>query len=121
MTQTCTLRNMTRRLVSVPCNSGHTRHLPPLASIELDEIEVTRNAFVEKLEKRHVVSLTRAAGKAAKGSSAAGDKSQAVKKSAPDLSKLEVGRPPEDKAEDATEASDEATGAAQTRRKSKKT
>ena len=125
MTQTCKLRNLTQRLVSVPCNSGRARHLPPLASIELNEIEVAKNAFVEKLVMRRIVSLTRAANKVVKKSAAGKDKSRSAKKSAPDLSKQEVGQPPADKAEgkagDAAEALDETTGAARKRRKSKET
>jgi len=52
--------NNTRRLVSIPCNSGEYRHIPAGARLEIDEIEVKGNAMVEKLLKRGVLLVPKA-------------------------------------------------------------
>lgn len=52
---TKTYQNISRRLVSIPCNSGEYRHIPAGAQLEIAEVEVKGNAMVEKLLKRGVL------------------------------------------------------------------
>lgn len=53
----CKIRNLSRRLVTIPGNSGQTWHLLPGASIEVVDVEVADNARVKKLEAQGLVSL----------------------------------------------------------------
>lgn len=57
MTQT--LKNMSRRLVSLRGNSGQSWHIPPGASIALPPFETVDNAKLRKLEERHVLKVAR--------------------------------------------------------------
>ena len=43
------IQNLTRRLVSVRCNSGKTCHLPPGHEHKVPEQEITDNPAVKKL------------------------------------------------------------------------
>ena len=53
----CIVENLTRRPVTILCNSGKSYHLPPRFSKELAPIEVANNPFVEKLAKRKVLKV----------------------------------------------------------------
>lgn len=66
------VRNLTRRPVSILCNSGKSYHLPPKYAHELASIEVDNNALVKKLCGRKILDVKPAGdGKdsAAKGKS----------------------------------------------------
>lgn len=54
----CTVKNLSRRLVSFRGNSGQSWHLAPGASLELSEVEVTGNAKITKLNAQRVVATT---------------------------------------------------------------
>ena len=56
---TCTVCNLTRRIVSFRGNSGQTWHLPPGVSIPVLDVEVARNAKVVKLEAMGVIAVQR--------------------------------------------------------------
>jgi hypothetical protein len=45
-----TLKNVSRCLVSLRGNSGETWHIPPNASIEVPDFEVSDNAMLHKLK-----------------------------------------------------------------------
>lgn len=60
-----TYQNVSRRLVSIPCNSGDYHHLPEGAKLNIDEVEVNGNSMVEKLMKRGVLIELKAAKPAA--------------------------------------------------------
>ena len=49
------IQNLSRRLVSVHCNSGKTCHLPPGEKYEVPEQEITGNPSVKKLEDRKLI------------------------------------------------------------------
>lgn len=51
------IQNLTRRLVSVHCNSGKTCHLPPGYKHEVPEQEVTGNTSVKKLQDRKLIAV----------------------------------------------------------------
>ncbi|MHC4159465.1 MAG: hypothetical protein ACYSSO_10350 [Planctomycetota bacterium] len=51
------IQNLTRRLVSVHCNSGRTCHLPPGYKHEVPEQEVTGNTSVKKLQDRKLIAV----------------------------------------------------------------
>ena len=51
------IQNLTRRLVSVHCNSGKTCHLPPGCKHELPEQELTENRSAEKLKGRGLIAI----------------------------------------------------------------
>ena len=51
------VKNLTRRPVSILCNSGKTYHLPPKYEHELAGIEIENNAFIKKLQSRQIVEL----------------------------------------------------------------
>lgn len=53
----CEIQNLTRRLVSVHCNSGKTCHLPPGYKHELPEQEITGNSSVKKLQDRKLITV----------------------------------------------------------------
>lgn len=53
----CEIQNLTRRLVSIHCNSGKTCHLPPGYKHELPEQEISGNSFVKKLEDRKLIAV----------------------------------------------------------------
>lgn len=55
----CEIQNLTRRLVSVHCNSGKTCHLPPGYKHELPEQEITGNSSVKKLQDRKLIAITK--------------------------------------------------------------
>jgi len=55
------IRNLSRRLVSVHCNSGKTCHLPPGHKYKLPEQEVTGNPSVKKLHDRKLIAITQLA------------------------------------------------------------
>jgi hypothetical protein len=50
------LRNLTRRPVSIPCNSGSYRHLPPKQQLSFDAVEIEANPMVAKLIERGVLA-----------------------------------------------------------------
>ena len=64
------IQNLTRRLVSVHCNSGKTCHLPPGEKYEVPEQEITGNPSVKKLKDRKLIK-TREVSKSSTGKSAA--------------------------------------------------
>lgn len=68
------IRNVSNRPVTIPCNTGEARHLPPNYSMEFINAEVTNNATVEKLLSRGVIRLTEQ--KQAKTAAASSDKSE---------------------------------------------
>jgi hypothetical protein len=51
------IQNLTRRLVSVHCNSGKTCHLSPGYKHELPEQEIKGNSFVKKLQDRKLIAV----------------------------------------------------------------
>ena len=51
------VKNLTRRPVSILCNSGKSYHLPPKYEYELDGIEIEDNAFIGKLQSRNVLDV----------------------------------------------------------------
>lgn len=51
------VKNLTRRPVSILCNSGQSYHLPPKYEYELASIEVENNAFIKKLQSRQIVDV----------------------------------------------------------------
>lgn len=51
------IKNLTRRPVSILCNSGKSYHLPPKHEHELPGIEIENNAFIEKLKNRNVLAV----------------------------------------------------------------
>lgn len=53
----CEIQNLSRRLVSVHCNSGKTCHLPPGYTHEVPEQEVTGNTSVKKLQDRKLITV----------------------------------------------------------------
>lgn len=64
------VKNLTRRPVSILCNSGQSYHLPPKHEYELASIEVENNALIKKLQSRQIVELKPvAAGKSVAESS----------------------------------------------------
>lgn len=51
------IQNLSRRLVSVHCNSGKTYHLPAGYKHEVPEQEVTGNTSVKKLKDRKLIAV----------------------------------------------------------------
>jgi hypothetical protein len=51
------VKNLTRRPVSILCNSGKSYHLPPKHEHELPGIEIENNAYIEKLKSRNVLAV----------------------------------------------------------------
>lgn len=49
------IRNTAKRPVSILCNTGETRHLPPNYTSEFLEAEIANNPTVSKLEKRGLI------------------------------------------------------------------
>ncbi|NOR23989.1 MAG: hypothetical protein GQ542_06265 [Desulforhopalus sp.] len=74
------IQNLTRRLVSVHCNSGKTCHLPPGYKHEVPEQEVTGNTSVKKLRDRKLIAV-RQLSKASTSKSAGEDIGNAETKS----------------------------------------
>lgn len=70
----CEIQNLTRRLVSIHCNSGKTCHLPPGYSHELPESEVSGNAFVKKLQDRKLIAIRQPSATSSKLSTESSDK-----------------------------------------------
>ena len=56
---TCTIHNLTHRLVSIRGNSGQTIHLPPDVSIDVMDAEILNNAKVAKLEGVGAIAVRR--------------------------------------------------------------
>ena len=52
------IQNLTRRLVSVHCNSGKTCHLPPGETYEVPEQEIAGNQSVKKLLERKLIKAS---------------------------------------------------------------
>jgi hypothetical protein len=52
------VKNMTRRPVSILCNSGQSYHLPPKYEHEMAGIEIENNVFIKKLQNRQIIELT---------------------------------------------------------------
>ena len=52
------IRNIAKRPVTIPCNTGETRHLPPNYEAEFLNAEVVNNATVEKLKNRGLIRVT---------------------------------------------------------------
>lgn len=74
------IQNLSRRLVSVHCNSGKTCHLPPGEKYQVPEQEITGNPSVKKLEDRKLIRA-RKVSQASTGKSAAGKTAEAGAKS----------------------------------------
>ncbi len=53
----CEIQNLSRRLVSIHCNSGKTCHLPPGYKHELPEQEITENSSITKLQDRKLIAI----------------------------------------------------------------
>jgi len=53
------MKNLTRRPVSVLCNSGRSYHLPPKYEYEISANEIEGNPYINKLLGRKVVEITR--------------------------------------------------------------
>lgn len=53
----CEIQNLTRRPVSIHCNSGKTYHLPPGYKHELPQQEVIKNFSIKKLQERKIISI----------------------------------------------------------------
>jgi hypothetical protein len=54
-----TIKNLTRRPVSLRLNSGTTLHLSPgTTSPKIDDVEVQSNAEMQKLQDRRVIELS---------------------------------------------------------------
>lgn len=51
------VKNLTRRPVSILCNSGKSYHLPPKYEQELPVIEIENNAYIDKLKSRNVLAV----------------------------------------------------------------
>jgi len=51
------IQNLTRRLVSVHCNSGKTFHLTPGCKHEVSEQEITGSTSVKKLKDRKLIAV----------------------------------------------------------------
>lgn len=51
------VRNLTRRPVSILCNSGKSYHLPPKYAHELAGIEIENNALIKKLSGKKVLDV----------------------------------------------------------------
>lgn len=51
------VENLTRRPVTILCNSGKSYHLPPRFRKEFSQIEITNNKMVEKLKSRKVLAV----------------------------------------------------------------
>jgi hypothetical protein len=54
---TCTIQNLTQRMVSFRGNSGETCHLPPKIALELMDAEVMENAKIAKLVATGVIAV----------------------------------------------------------------
>ena len=52
------VKNLTRRPVSIMCNSGKSYHLPPKYSHEIASIELENNDFVNKLKERKILDVS---------------------------------------------------------------
>lgn len=52
------VKNITRRPVSILCNSGKSYHLPPKYEHELAGVEIDNNVFIKKLYDRKVLEVT---------------------------------------------------------------
>lgn len=79
-----TIKNLTRRPVSILCNSGKTYHLPPKYTHELSGIEVDNNSFIEKLKSRSILLVTpksNAKSKSEKTAKKSGPKKKSTAKS----------------------------------------
>ena len=74
------IQNLTRRLVSVHCNSGKTCHLPPGCKHEVPEQEIDGNRSVKKLEDRKLIKK-REISKSSTGKSAVKKSAKAEAKS----------------------------------------
>jgi hypothetical protein len=53
------VKNLSRRLVSFSGNSGQTWHIPPRASIEIEDFELQDSAKVVKLRERRLIDVVR--------------------------------------------------------------
>ena len=51
------VKNLTRRPVSILCNSGKSYHLPPKYEHEVAGIEIENNSFIGKLRSRNVLDV----------------------------------------------------------------
>lgn len=72
-----TIKNLTRRPVSLRLNSGMTLHLSPgTTSPKIDDVEVQSNAEMQKLQDRRIIELSEIAV-AAEESAAAAETSSA--------------------------------------------
>jgi len=54
------LKNLTRRPVSILCNSGKSYHLPPKFAYEISAAEIENNVFILKLQARKVIDIQEA-------------------------------------------------------------
>lgn len=77
------VKNLTRRPVSILCNSGKSYHLPPKHAYEIAGIEIENNQFVKKLADRKVLAVSSPkAGKTASPEEAAKPKKSTTAKAA---------------------------------------
>ncbi len=76
----CQINNLTRRLVSIHCNSGKTYHLPPGYKHELPEQEVVQNASIKKLKDRKIISIIKLKSKSDTTNVSEDKKPEVVKK-----------------------------------------
>ncbi len=75
------IHNVTRRLVSIHCNSGKTCHLPPGGKYEVPEQEISENPSVSKLIARKLIR-TREVSHSSSAKTAPGKSDSAGAKSA---------------------------------------
>ncbi len=67
-----TIKNLTRRPVSLRLNSGTTLHLSPgTTSPQIDDVEVQSNGEMQKLQDRRVIELSEIAVPAEESAGAA--------------------------------------------------
>lgn len=52
------IRNVSNRPVTIPCNTGDTKHIPPNYSMEFLNVEVINNMTVEKLKSRGLIRVS---------------------------------------------------------------
>jgi hypothetical protein len=53
------VKNLSRRLISFSGNSGQTWHIPPRASIDIEDFELQDSAKVVKLRERRLIDVVR--------------------------------------------------------------
>lgn len=51
------IENMSRRPVTILCNSGKSHHLPPRYRKTFQDIEVSSNQMIDKLKARRILNM----------------------------------------------------------------